>query len=374
MKQIALLIYIFGTVVVSHTQTAIDTQSANYSPLHWAAAQGYVEMMQVLVDKGYDINTQDANGFTPLHYAAAIGSFNGVEFLVNRGADVYLANNRNMTPMTLAAQAGEQKIVDYLFVKMRSMRVAQLREQSEKQRINTDLVQAAKARAEAERLRQQASEWTKEAEYWRAEAGKWTKEANELKNQQIQLDQMATERYNQIITEKMAAENNFKSERLARTAAERLLREQSANTKAQIRAYEAQVAALAAQRATDAAIENLAEEFIKQGMSNPQHFGTETNNADYISVDPNLIPIQIMEDAPAPNNNYSLELTEIQNPPKVLSNSSSQPVPETPVEDTTEEEIATDEGTENTETVEGDAAYYDDYSYAEEGTEEPVAE
>ncbi len=149
MKQIALLFSFIGLI----SPNISYSQSSNYSPLHWAASQGYVEMMKVLVDKGYDINLQDASGFTPLHYAVAAGSFDGVEYLVDRGADVYLVNNQNITPMTLAAQAGEQKIVDFLFIKMRSMRVDSLRAQAEKERVNTDLVQAAKARAEAEKLR-----------------------------------------------------------------------------------------------------------------------------------------------------------------------------------------------------------------------------
>lgn len=274
MKNTILLLFLIGIISPTFAQEQ-NTVSSNYSPLHWAAAQGYVEMMKVLVDKGYDINAQDINGFTPLHYAAASGNFGAVEFLINSGADVYIANNREMTPMTLAAQAGEQKIVDYLFVKMRSTRVDQLKAQAEKDRVNSDLAYAAKARAEAERLRQKASEWTKEATYWRAEAQKWSKEANILKEKQIQIDQIAKERLEKMLAEKQASEENFRAERLARNAAERLLREQNANTEAQMRAYEAQNAALAAQRATDAAIDNLAEEFLRQGIQyNPNNTNT----------------------------------------------------------------------------------------------------
>ncbi|MGL4676868.1 MAG: ankyrin repeat domain-containing protein [Brevinema sp.] len=352
MKHIVLWFTILGIVAPIYTQ--MEANSSNYSPLHWAAAQGYVEMIKVLADKGYNINAQDANGFTPLHYAAAAGSFQGVEFLVDRGADVYRVNKKNVTPMTLAAQAGEQKIVDFLFVKMRSMRVDQLRAQAEKERINTDLVQAAKARAEAERLRKQAADWTTEAEYWKVEAEKWTRESNLLKEQQIQLDQLAKERYDQIIQEKYAAEENFKAERLARTVAERLLREQSANATAQIRAYEAQAAALSAQRATDAAIENLAEEFIRQGMVNPQHYNmTNANNTDYIGIDTNLIPVQVLPTPPVAESNYSIQLEEVPTPVPTIP-----PVDMNTEEEPTEDPEETDGGYEYT--------YDESYVYTEE--------
>ncbi len=361
-KHIALLFTIIGLVIsTSSYGQSTQTTSSNYSPLHWAAAQGYIEMIRVLVDKGYNINAQDIDGFTPLHYAAAAGSFQGVEYLIDKGADIYLVNSRNITPLTLAAQAGEQKIVDYLFIKMRSSRIEQLKDQSEKERINTDLVLAAKSRAEAERLRQQASEWTKEAEYWRTEAEKWTREANTLKEKQVQVDQMARERYDEILGEKLATEENYKAERLARNAAERLLREQSANTTAQIRAYEAQVAALAAQRATDAAIDNLAEEFLRQGIADPKRYERTPIPADIINADPNVIPMDILNSERTPTGNFSIELDVI--PSSVSTVPPIAPaITEWPYE--VEEEVATEEYAEEVATEE----------YAEEVATEEYAE
>ena len=313
MQQIVLCAIVGFLISTSSYGQSTQTMSSNYSPLHWAAAQGYIEMIRVLVDKGYDINAQDIDGFTPLHYAAATGSFSGVEYLINNGADVYVVNNKNLTPLTIAAKAGEQKIVDYLFIKMRSTRIGQLQEQTEKERVNTDLVLAAKSRSEAERLRQQASEWTKEAEYWRTEAEKWTREANTLKDKQIQIDLLARERYDEILTEKLSAEKNYKTERLARNAAERLLREQGASTKAQIRAYEAQSAALAAQRSTDAAIDNLAEEFLRQGMmNNPQKLKELSS-----SMNPalNIVPVDVLNTKQNPTDNFSITLDAV--PPTI---------------------------------------------------------
>lgn len=302
---------------------ASTAQTNNYSPVHWAAAQGYTEMLKVLVDKGYDINVQDANGFTPLHYAAASGKIDSVEFLVNKGADLYLVNKDNLTPMSLAAQAGEQKIVDLLFIKMRSTKVEQLKAQAEQERVNTDLAKAAKARAEAEKLRQQADQWTTEAKYWKEQAQKWTKEANLLKEKQVQLDELAKEKLSQAIFDKKNAIENFEAEKLARLAAERLLKEQSANLDAQLKAYQAQNAALAAQQATDVAIENLANEFIKQGVSStsaivPPQVTTNSDGQLYF-VDPDAppVPINILGQTPLPPD-VSIKMPDIPTQPKDL--------------------------------------------------------
>ncbi len=376
-KQIILLFTFLGIIFpTANYGQSLQTVSSNYSPLHWAAAQGYVEMMRVLVDKGYNVNIQDDNGFTPLHYAAAAGTFEGVEFLVNSGSDVYIVNNRNITPMTLAAQAGEQKIVDYLFIKMRSTRVEQLKAHTEQERVSTDLAQAAKARAEAERLRQQASEWTKEAEHWRSEAEKWTTEANTLKDQQVQIDQLAKERYEKIMSEKTAAEQNFQAERLARNAAERLLREQSANTVAQIRAYEAQAAALSAQRATDAAIDNLTEEFLRQGINYtpndkklPGSVGQMIPEG-YTLVDPDgaPVPVNILNQMPIPNGSHTVELGGEPPVVPVVVIAPVVPVEEVPVEEApVEGEAAYDEGTYDEAAYESgyDDAYGEGYEYEE---------
>ncbi|MGL4561962.1 MAG: ankyrin repeat domain-containing protein [Brevinema sp.] len=317
MKLKILLVIIFVTIAPLSLQAQSNQEvSSNYSPVHWAAAQGYTEMLKVLTDKGYDINGQDDSGFTPLHYAAAAGKFDSVNFLVSKGADLYLVNKDNLTPMSLAAQAGEQKIVDFLFVKMRSTRVEQIKAQVEQERVNTDLAKAAKARAEAERLRQKAEQWTKEASFWKTEAQKWTREANLLKEKQIQLDQITKEKLTQAIADKKNALENYESERLARAAAERLLKEQSANLDAQLKAYQAQNAALAAQQATDIAIENLANEFIKQGISQnseiiPPTLTTNSNGQLYF-IDPNApaVPVNILAETPVLTDDPSISLPQ----------------------------------------------------------------
>ncbi|MGL4394748.1 MAG: ankyrin repeat domain-containing protein [Brevinema sp.] len=285
------IIFFVSMIPFSIQAQSRQTTSSNYSPVHWAAAQGYTEMLKVLVDKGYDINTQDASGFTPLHYAVASGKFESVEFLVNRGADLYLVNQNKLTPMSLAAQTGEQKIVDYLFVKMRSTRVEQLKAQAEQERVNTDLANAAKARAEAERLREKAEEWTKEAAFWKEEAQKWTKEANLLKEKQLQLDQVTQEKLTQAIADKHMALSNYETEKQAREAAEQLLEAQRGN-------IDVQNTVIAAQQATDEAIEDLADTFIKQANNESKTTVNEAGDVYFSDPEAPAVPLDVLAETP----------------------------------------------------------------------------
>merc|ERR1712139_578692 len=60
-------------------------------PVHWAASNAGMEVIDYLVSKGAEINAEDDNGNTPLHFAASKESPAGlgiVRFLVDRGGDL----------------------------------------------------------------------------------------------------------------------------------------------------------------------------------------------------------------------------------------------------------------------------------------------
>ena len=58
----------------------------NFTPLHWAALNGHLSVVEYLVNQKADINGKTENGSTPLHYAAQYRHINVVEFLKNNGA------------------------------------------------------------------------------------------------------------------------------------------------------------------------------------------------------------------------------------------------------------------------------------------------
>ena len=103
-------------------------------PLRWAAIRsGWVRKHQnvklaaVLLDQGATVDTRDTDGFTPLLWAANRGAVNLVELLIARGADVnakttqkfnagrtalYLAGNIGVVRVLLAAGADPRALTE----------------------------------------------------------------------------------------------------------------------------------------------------------------------------------------------------------------------------------------------------------------------
>jgi len=73
--------------------------------------EGFVpdEVMQLLIDKGAQVNAQDTQGYTALMIAAKVGQMAGVEFLLAKGASVNLKNNNGQTALKLARTVHENK-------------------------------------------------------------------------------------------------------------------------------------------------------------------------------------------------------------------------------------------------------------------------
>ena len=87
------------------------------TPLHSAAFYGDLEMVQVLLDYGVDVNAQNGNGDTPLDYASSNGHRNdaGVaRLLIAHGADPNTRNMGGFTPLHEASNCGRVEIVRLL--------------------------------------------------------------------------------------------------------------------------------------------------------------------------------------------------------------------------------------------------------------------
>lgn len=54
--------------------------------MHYAAGKGNVEVMKVLINRGFVVNCMTIELVTPLHEASSKGHVHAVQFLINEGA------------------------------------------------------------------------------------------------------------------------------------------------------------------------------------------------------------------------------------------------------------------------------------------------
>lgn len=76
------------------------------TPLHWAAINGAVDAVELLLESKANANAQDARGRTPLHWAARVNRLDAVRALLAHGADPNIVDDSDMTPILCAACAG----------------------------------------------------------------------------------------------------------------------------------------------------------------------------------------------------------------------------------------------------------------------------
>lgn len=81
---------IFGDVERMITATASlmsEVDPFGQTPLHIAAYEGYMDIVEYLIQLGASLSVQDKNGWTPLHCASSNRHLTIVEKLIGAGAD-----------------------------------------------------------------------------------------------------------------------------------------------------------------------------------------------------------------------------------------------------------------------------------------------
>ena len=84
------------------------------TPLHGAAQNGNVEIINLLLDKGANPNTKNKLGGTPLMWAAVYGNDDAARLLLKRGADPSLKDNDGITALGWAMENKRTSTVSLL--------------------------------------------------------------------------------------------------------------------------------------------------------------------------------------------------------------------------------------------------------------------
>ena len=79
-----------------------DVNKPGWTPLHYAATSGHLDVMRLLLDENAYIDAASPNGTTPLMMAAHYGSPEAVKLLLEAGADPMLKNDQMLSALDFA--------------------------------------------------------------------------------------------------------------------------------------------------------------------------------------------------------------------------------------------------------------------------------
>jgi ankyrin repeat protein len=101
-------------LLVQHGADVNKRAGFNRSPLHMAAMSGFIQVVRALLRKGADPMACDDLNFTPLHYAAYGDHVDIARDLLGAGAKIEATAELGYTPLHTAAERGAAKVAVFL--------------------------------------------------------------------------------------------------------------------------------------------------------------------------------------------------------------------------------------------------------------------
>ncbi|KAF5675061.1 beta transducin [Fusarium circinatum] len=102
------------------TTSLVDSRQSmgGFIPLLWAAANGKSTILQLLINKGADLEVRNPdNSYTALMYAAVYGKVSAAKYLLDSGAMLEARDKFTYTPLALAASVGDEPMTSLLLEK-----------------------------------------------------------------------------------------------------------------------------------------------------------------------------------------------------------------------------------------------------------------
>ena len=91
-----------------------DVNQPGWTPLHYAATKGNIEIMRLLIENHAYLDAASPNGTTPLMMAARYGTPMATKLLLEEGADPRIKNQLGLTASVFARQANKPESVQYI--------------------------------------------------------------------------------------------------------------------------------------------------------------------------------------------------------------------------------------------------------------------
>ena len=92
-----------------------ERDNKEQTPLHYATLSGNLEMIELFLKEGFDVNARNLEGQIPLHLAIEKRqSQEVIQFLINNGADVNARDNKGQSVADYIAKWGEKEMLDML--------------------------------------------------------------------------------------------------------------------------------------------------------------------------------------------------------------------------------------------------------------------
>lgn len=101
-----------------------DVNKTGWTPLHYAATTGQIEIIKLLLEEHAYIDAESPNGSTPLMMAAMYGTAEAAKLLMEEGADPTLKNEKGLTAIDFAQQANRKDVAEAIAKTVRSKQPA----------------------------------------------------------------------------------------------------------------------------------------------------------------------------------------------------------------------------------------------------------
>uniref|UniRef100_A0A6P4EZP0 Protein phosphatase 1 regulatory subunit 16A isoform X1 n=1 Tax=Drosophila rhopaloa TaxID=1041015 RepID=A0A6P4EZP0_DRORH len=109
-------------------RTGGDLEEPDYqcaTPLHIAAANGYVRVVEFLLEQHVNVDAMDKDLWTPVHAAACWGHLEVLEMLAQCGADLNVRNKDDETPSDICEDPEIRERIEQLKTEQESKRLAE---------------------------------------------------------------------------------------------------------------------------------------------------------------------------------------------------------------------------------------------------------